>query len=80
MIYIDPPFNTGRTQKSKTTEYKDNWGSVEDYIKWLAPRLRECHRLLKDTGVLCLHLDYRSVHYAKVELDKIFGRNNFKYQ
>ena len=41
------------------------------------PRLRECHRLLSPTGVFCLHLDYRSVHYAKIELDKIFGEKNF---
>ncbi len=42
----------------------------------MVPRLRECHRLLKNTGVFCLHLDQRSVHYARIELDKIFGAKN----
>ncbi len=51
-------------------------GGINAYIKWLIPRLRECYRLLKDSGVFCLHLDHRSSHYAKVELDKIFGQNN----
>ena len=51
-------------------------GGIQSYIRWLTPRLKECHRLLKSTGVFCLHLDYRSVHYAKIELDKIFGYNN----
>ena len=52
-------------------------GGVQSYIRWLVPRLRECHKLLSPTGVFCLHLDYRSIHYAKVELDKIFGEKNF---
>ena len=48
-------------------------GGVNSYILWLTSRLREMHRLLKPTGILCVHLDYRAVHYIKVELDKIFG-------
>ena len=83
LIYIDPPFCSQSVQKSKAwgkkiVDFNDSWGGgVNSYIRWLVPRLRECHRLLKDTDVFCLHLDYRSVHYAKIELDKIFGRNNF---
>ena len=82
-IYIDPPFCAGSVRKSKAwgktlCTFTDEWGGgIQSYIRWLVPRLRECHRLLKPTGVFCLHLDYRSVHYAKVELDKIFGANNF---
>lgn len=52
-------------------------GGVQSYIRWLVPRLRECWRLLAPTGSFFLHLDERSVHYAKIELDKIFGENNF---
>lgn len=81
-IYIDPPFcsNSIRMDKAwgkKVVSFNDAWmGGINAYIKWLIPRLRECYRLLKDTGVFCLHLDHRSSHYAKVELDKIFGQNN----
>jgi len=39
--------------------------------------LLEVHRLLKPSGTLYLHLDYREVHYAKVLLDFVFGRENF---
>ena len=45
-------------------------------VLWLENRLREMHRLLKPTAVLCVHLDYKSVHYIKVCLDKIFGYGN----
>lgn len=40
-------------------------------------RIRECHRVLKETGSLYLHLDHHASHYMKVELDKLFGESNF---
>jgi site-specific DNA-methyltransferase (adenine-specific) len=51
--------------------------SFADYWEFLEPRLREAWRLLHPTGTLYLHLDYREVHYAKVMLDAIFGRDSF---
>lgn len=77
LIYTDPPFNTGRTQqrgKSKFS-YED---SFTDYMSFLVPRLEEAYRVLSPTGSFFLHLDYREVHYAKIALDNIFGRNSFQ--
>lgn len=100
MIYIDPPFNTGkrqRLQSLKTTRsdsgtrigYKGqtyesvkgkllSYGDAfDDYWGFLEPRLEQAWRLLKPSGTLYLHLDYREVHYAKVLLDSLFGRESF---
>lgn len=100
LIYIDPPFNTGRTQTRQTMKtvrsetgsrigfkgqsYETVKGvafgyddSFEDYWGFLEPRLEQAWRLLKDNGTLYLHLDYREVHYAKVLLDALFGRECF---
>jgi site-specific DNA-methyltransferase (adenine-specific) len=100
LIYIDPPFNTGREQKrvALRTERSDDgdrtgfkgqrYTSIrlgarsyadvfDDYLAFLEPRLREAHRLLTPTGSFFLHLDPREVHYAKVVLDGIFGRECF---
>lgn len=100
MIYIDPPFNTGKVQKLaslKTTRsetgnrvgfkgqtYETVKGKLlsygdafDDYWEFLEPRLEEAWRLLKPSGTLYLHLDYREVHYAKVLLDALFGRDCF---
>jgi site-specific DNA-methyltransferase (adenine-specific) len=100
MIYIDPPFNTGkeqRLQSLKTTRsetgtrvgfkgqsYDTTKGKLlsygdafDDYWSFLKPRLEEAWRLLKPSGTLYLHLDYREVHYAKVLLDALFGRESF---
>jgi site-specific DNA-methyltransferase (adenine-specific) len=51
--------------------------AFHDYPAFLEPRLREAHRVLADDGTLYVHLDYREVHYCKVLLDEIFGRENF---
>ena len=100
LIYIDPPFNTGRTQSRKRLKtVRDANGdrtgfggrryrttvlgesafadSFDDYIAFLAPRLREARRLLAPDGSFFLHVDYREVHYCKVLLDGIFGRDSF---
>ena len=100
LIYIDPPFNTGKVQTRQTMKnvrsatgtrvgfkgqtydtikgiafgYNDQFA---DYWEFLEPRLEEAWRLLSDDGTLYLHLDYREVHYAKVLLDALFGRESF---
>lgn len=123
LIYIDPPFNTGKTQKLKSIKtvqaedgdrkgfkgnryksvevgsksYDDSFsGSVElsqerenaykiiapegslFFIEhFLRPRLEQAYRILKPHGSLYFHIDYREVHYSKLLLDSIFGRNSF---
>lgn len=49
----------------------------DDYLVFLEPRLVEMHRVLRSTGTLYVHLDSREVHYCKVLLDTIFGRERF---
>jgi site-specific DNA-methyltransferase (adenine-specific) len=100
LIYIDPPFNTGKSQsrtqlKTTASERGDRTGfqgrryesieigtrsfadSFDDYLGFLELRLREARRVLADNGTLYLHLDFREVHYAKVLMDTIFGREAF---
>jgi site-specific DNA-methyltransferase (adenine-specific) len=100
LIYIDPPFNTGKKQaRTQMRTVRDENGhrvgfrgdrfrnvrvgrkafedSFDDYLGFLRPRLEEARRLLKPAGSFFLHIDYREVHYAKVMLDGIFGRDSF---
>jgi site-specific DNA-methyltransferase (adenine-specific) len=51
--------------------------TFDDYLAFLEPRLREAYRILKAHGSLYFHIDYREVHYCKVLLDRIFGRDSF---
>lgn len=58
--------------------FEDRWkGGIQNYVAWMAPKLRECQRVLKESGSMYLHLDTHASHYIKVEMDKIFGETNF---
>ncbi len=100
LIYIDPPFNTGRAQsrtqlRTARAAQGDRVGfgghlyattrlatrsfddAFDDFLGFLEPRLREAHRVLAPNGSFYFHIDYREVHYCKVLLDRIFGRECF---
>jgi len=72
-IYIAPPYNTG----SAFAHYDDG---LEHSI-WLSlmrDRLVLLHNLLSEDGSLWITLDDHEVHYMKVLLDEIFGRENYR--
>ncbi|MCL2004701.1 MAG: HNH endonuclease [Planctomycetaceae bacterium] len=48
------------------------------YLTYMAQRVVEMHRVLKDTGSLYLHCDPTASHYLKHLLDSVFGKNNFR--
>ena len=100
LIYIDPPFNTGKrqsrtqikTERSATGDRtgfcgkryqtirlgsQDYLDIFDDYLAFLEPRLVEAYRILSAHGTLYFHIDYREVHYCKLLLDQIFGRQCF---
>lgn len=74
LIYCDILYNTGKNFK----DYNDNLGTVTQAMKWYRPRLFQMKRVLKSTGLIYLQCDYRLVHYLKVDMDCIFGINNFR--
>jgi site-specific DNA-methyltransferase (adenine-specific) len=100
LIYIDPPFNTGKVQsraqlRTKRSDEGDRVGfkgqryqtevistkafndQFDNFIDFIQPRLKEGYRILSAHGSFYFHIDYREVHYCKVILDQIFGRENF---
>lgn len=74
LIYADPPFGTNNRQRSGDLSYSD---SFDDYVQFIKEHAAHLQRVLNDSGTAYVHLDYRWVHYAKVELDLTFGRENF---
>lgn len=101
LIYIDPPFNTGKVQaRTRIRTVRDQDGGdrtgfqgkryrtvkvgtasfadeFDDFFEFMEPRLEEARRLLRPSGSFFLHIDYREVHYCKVLLDQLFGRDSF---
>ncbi len=48
------------------------------FLCFMAVRMLEMHRVLKDTGSIYLHCDPTASHYLKAMMDAIFGRRNFR--
>lgn len=85
LIYADPPFFSNKQYEviwddgAEIRAFQDRWkGGIEHYISWMEPRLRECHRLLKDGGSMYLHCDWHANAHLRILMDKIFGENNFQ--
>lgn len=83
LIYLDPPFYTQKKQKlsskiNKRYEFDDNWKSIIEYQKYIENRLKECKRVLKDTGSIFLHCDRNASHYLRIALDNVFNEQNFQ--
>ena len=76
-IYIDPPFGTGTVRHGRGHAYADRADDPEAFVAWLEPVLVHSRRALTASGSLFVHLDYRAVHYVKVALDRVFGRDQF---
>jgi DNA modification methylase len=74
LVYVDPPFGTGARRVGRGGSYDDGRDDVGAFLEFLRPRFEGFRRVLKATGSLFVHLDYRTVHYVKVELDRVFGR------
>ncbi len=78
LIYVDPPFFTDRGTTGNRGKFREAWGAgLDEYLSFLRVRLEQMHRLLGDHGSIYVHLDCLSIHYVKVEMDRLFGRGNF---
>lgn len=79
VIYIDPPYNTGK----KDFTYNDKYVDQEDgyrHTKWLnfmEKRLKLAHSLLTDKGIIFISIDDREYAQLKLLCDSIFAEKNY---
>ncbi len=71
-IYIDPPYNTGNA-----FEHYDDGIEHSLWLSLIRDRLKILRNLLAEEGSIWVTLDDNEVHYCKVMMDEVFGRNNF---
>lgn len=92
-IYIDPPYNTGKegwTYNDNVNSplfrewFKQNapvdGEDLERHDKWLCmmwPRLQVLRELLAENGVILVSIDDNEQHHLRLEMDEVFGRDNF---
>lgn len=73
LIYIDPPYNTG----NDSFGYNDNFNH-STWLAFMRNRLEVAKELLADDGSILVQLDWNEVHYMKILMDEVFGRENFR--
>jgi DNA modification methylase len=85
LVYADPPFFSNQQYEIiwgdgyEIRAFEDRWkGGINNYVEWMQAKLEQCYRVLKKSGAMYLHCDWHASHYLKVEMDRIFGKDNFR--
>lgn len=78
LIYVDPPFFSGRERLGEEGAFPDRWEDRQSYLDWLMPRLGAMWERLRQGGTLWVHLDHHAVHSVKVGLDAMVGEEHFR--
>jgi adenine-specific DNA-methyltransferase len=73
LIYIDPPYNT----ESGEFPYNDSFNH-STWLTFMKNRLEIARELLAEDGSIYINIDYNEIHYLKILMDEIFGRENFQ--
>lgn len=78
-VYIDPPYATSMAFVDRHVEhaYEDTLDGAE-YLEALRRRLIALRELMARDGVIFVHLDQNMVFEAKLLMDEVFGRENFR--
>ena len=74
LIYCDILYGTGRD----FGDYKDLKANRQVIEEHYIPRLKEMHRVLKDTGSIYLQMDTKINHWLRCIMDDVFGYDNFR--
>jgi DNA modification methylase len=92
LVYLDPPFFTGRRHSSVARSrdaatgeivrelrpaFDDRWEGLGEYLSALRIRVVAARELLLASGCLVIHVDPKTSHYVKVLCDEVFGQACF---
>lgn len=73
LIYIDVPYNTG----NDSFGYNDTF-SHSTWLTFIKNRIEVAKDLLTSDGNIVVNLDWNEVHYCKILMDSILGRDCFR--
>ncbi|HOZ88746.1 MAG TPA: site-specific DNA-methyltransferase [Bacilli bacterium] len=72
-IYLDPPYNSLLDFRHYSDKYTHS-----DWLSLMHQRLLLLKELLAPDGFIFVQLDNRELHYLKIIMDEIFGRDNYR--
>ena len=74
LVYMDPPYNTGRDFYN----FDDRFSSSQDYREGLImPVMKEIQRVLRGDAVVVVHVEPKISHHIRVVMDEVFGEKRF---
>lgn len=76
LVYMDPPFATGKTQTGTSGSYSDS-ASMHDWSTQIFKVARLAKDILHESGSIVLHCDWRTNVTARSILDLVFGFDAF---
>lgn len=77
MIYIDPPYNTGKKGLYSDKFYKARECKHSKWLSMMYPRLKLARELLRDDSVIFVSIDDHEQANLKLLMDEVFGEENF---
>lgn len=77
LVYMDPPFNTGRRHEQSNGSFDDRFADARAYLEFLRPRIEQSIRALHKDGSILLHCDWRASHHLRLMLDDQLGPAGF---
>ena len=92
LVYLDPPFLTGERfcmrVRVGAEEWKTGKGSLmlesfvdekdrDAFLRMMRAAVEASHKMLREDGMLFVHIDYRTHPYLRLLIDEIFGESNF---
>ena len=78
LIYLDPPFNSGRDYKAASGAFSDKFGSTAEYVHFITERLIACKRIMSERASIYVHVDVSACHRVRVAMDGVFGERSFR--
>ena len=71
-IYIDPPYNTA----NDSFKYNDTF-KRSTWLSFMKTRIQYAQKLLKESGVIAIQINYKEYSYLKVLCDELLGEENY---
>lgn len=72
LVYLDPPYNIANRSDFSSIEHI----SEDNAISFMKSRMQIIRELLKESGSVFYHCDWRDAAYVQLMLDEVFGKSN----
>lgn len=75
-VFIDPPYYFSKVKAADAFKYNSNF-KLSSWLVFMKNRLELSYRLLQQQGVIFIHIAEDGVHWIKVLMEEVFGKEDF---